>query len=253
MKAIILSAGQGKRLRLHTIDRPKCLVEVADACSLLEWQLRQLEAGGVREAVVVTGFAADKVDAVVAAHRGQITVRTLLNRDYAVADNLVSAALASPEMDRDFIILNGDTLITAPIVAGLCAAPSAPVTVSIARKQSFDSDDMKAVVREGRLRNVSKTLPASTANAESIGMIRFQDSGIELFKNALVQVGQEENASRKYYLSAIDRLAQEHPVAVYEVDQDSWAEVDVPEDLERARRCVERWTAQPQTLRAVSL
>src|SRR5690606_31501919 len=61
-KAVVLSAGQGRRLLPLTADRPKCLVELSGR-SVLEWQLRALEAAGVREAVVVTGFGAASVDA----------------------------------------------------------------------------------------------------------------------------------------------------------------------------------------------
>ena len=61
MKAIILSAGQGRRLLPLTENRPKCLIPLATR-SLLEWQLRNLAQAGVREAVVVTGFGADQIE-----------------------------------------------------------------------------------------------------------------------------------------------------------------------------------------------
>lgn len=245
MKAIILSAGQGKRLSPHTVDRPKCLVPVTDGCTLLGWQLQQLAREKVSEVVVVTGFGAAMVEDEIRRHGDLLRVRSLVNTAYALADNLASAVLATPEMNQDFIILNGDTLVTAGVIAGLCAAPRAPVTVTVARKDRFDEDDMKAIVREGRLRGVSKTLDAAEANAESIGMIRFQGEGVVWFREALAAAMKTGDASRKYYLSAIDHLARERSVAVYEVAQSDWAEVDVPPDLERARRCVERWSAVP--------
>lgn len=249
MKVIILSAGQGKRLYPHTLDRPKCLVPVVDGCTLLDWQLRQLAAAGLRDVVIVTGFGADQVEKDILRHSDAMSVRTLFNPEYASADNLASAALSAPEMGDAFIILNGDTLFTSSVVAGLCAAPEAPVTVSIAWKDSFDSDDMKAIVRAGKLAAVSKTLKASEANAESIGMIRFLGEGVAWFCEALKAVSAEGDAARKYYLSAVDMIAHERGVGIYEVPQDSWAEVDVPEDLERARRCVERWTVSPAVVR----
>ena len=57
MKAIILSAGQGSRLGHLVDDRPKCLIDF-NGRSLLDRQLDTLEANGVLEAVVVTGFHA---------------------------------------------------------------------------------------------------------------------------------------------------------------------------------------------------
>ncbi len=60
MKAMVLAAGLGTRLRPLTNDRPKALVEVADH-SLLEITLRRLQMAGVREAIVNVHHFADMV------------------------------------------------------------------------------------------------------------------------------------------------------------------------------------------------
>ena len=65
MKAIILSAGQGSRLGHLTADRPKCLIEFAGR-TLLDRQLDTLDANGIDQAVVVTGFHDDLVEAAIA-------------------------------------------------------------------------------------------------------------------------------------------------------------------------------------------
>ena len=61
-RAVILSAGQGSRLLPLTEDLPKCLLDLSGR-SMLDWQLRGLAEAGVPEAVVVTGFRADQVEA----------------------------------------------------------------------------------------------------------------------------------------------------------------------------------------------
>ncbi len=78
MKAIILSAGQGSRLGHLTDDRPKCLIEFGGR-SLLDRQLDTLAANGVDEAVVVTGFRDDQIEAALASARGGPKVRTVFN------------------------------------------------------------------------------------------------------------------------------------------------------------------------------
>ena len=61
MKAIILAAGEGTRLRPHTLDRPKCLVELSGKPLLLH-QVDALHATGVDDIVVVTGYRADQIE-----------------------------------------------------------------------------------------------------------------------------------------------------------------------------------------------
>lgn len=55
MKAIILAAGRGSRMKNMTDDRPKCLVELRGK-PLLEWQLTALHEAGISEIAIVTGY-----------------------------------------------------------------------------------------------------------------------------------------------------------------------------------------------------
>lgn len=55
MKAIILAAGRGSRMKNMTDESPKCLVKLRGK-SLLEWQLQALRNAGINEIAVVTGY-----------------------------------------------------------------------------------------------------------------------------------------------------------------------------------------------------
>lgn len=60
MKALLLSAGYGKRLRPLTINTPKCLIKINDV-SLLEIWIRKLNKIGVDEFIVNTHYLHDQV------------------------------------------------------------------------------------------------------------------------------------------------------------------------------------------------
>ncbi len=60
MKAMIFAAGEGRRMRPLTLATPKPLLKVGQ-CSLLEHQMRRLEAAGVREFVINVAYLADQV------------------------------------------------------------------------------------------------------------------------------------------------------------------------------------------------
>tara|TARA_Y100001960_G_C14438631_1_gene711365 strand:- start:56 stop:787 length:732 start_codon:yes stop_codon:yes gene_type:complete len=55
MKAIILAAGRGSRMKDLTADQPKCLVEVGGK-SLLNWQMDAIRGAGIEEIGIVTGY-----------------------------------------------------------------------------------------------------------------------------------------------------------------------------------------------------
>jgi choline kinase len=178
-KAVILSAGQGKRLSPLTDDKPKCLIELSGR-TVLHWQLANLASVGVREAVVVTGFGADKVDAEVAGlNLPGLAVRTMFNPFYSVSDNLATCWLARGELAGGSLLLNGDTLFEPAIAERLLAAPPAEITVTIDRKGDYDDDDMKVLTDGDALRSIGKTI--TKFDAESIGFLRFSAEGAALF------------------------------------------------------------------------
>ena len=111
MKAIILSAGQGSRLG-HLVDvRPKCLIDFSGR-TLLDRQLDTLEANGVHEAVVVTGFHDELVGEALSQRSGGPDVRTIFNPFFKVADNTGSLFMAREELSGDCLVWNGDTLVS---------------------------------------------------------------------------------------------------------------------------------------------
>ena len=61
MNAIILAAGQGKRLHPLTLTKPKCMIELFGN-SLLEKQLSVFRKCGINDITVVTGYKSETID-----------------------------------------------------------------------------------------------------------------------------------------------------------------------------------------------
>lgn len=241
-RAIILSAGQGRRLGALTERRPKCLIQFSGR-TMLEWQLHRLEAAGIQEAVVVTGFGANLVDAEVARiPHGGMKVRTLFNPFYELADNLASCWLARREFDRPVLLLNGDTIFEAEIARRLINAPDGEITLAIDRKPSYDSDDMKVQTDGRRLCAIGKSI--ETYDAESIGFLRFSAAGADRFSHAVDEAMRRREGLTRWYLSVIDHIAQTtDAVAVQSIEGLEWGETDFPEDVQSNIALTARWAA----------
>jgi|TARA_B100001964_G_C14238510_1_gene603724 choline kinase len=56
MKAIILAAGRGKRMKKHTSTKPKCLIEY-NGKPLIKWQIEAIKKIGINEIGIVTGYS----------------------------------------------------------------------------------------------------------------------------------------------------------------------------------------------------
>ena len=239
--AILLSAGQGSRMLPLTVDRPKCLIDFSGR-SLLAWQIEMLARGGVKRIDVVTGFMTDMVDAEIAAIRDpRVEITTQFNPFYKVADNLGSCWIARQAMQDDFLILNGDTLVSEEIVARVQQGSDWPIQVTVDVKDAYDSDDMK-VTREGdRLVRIGKTLTAAESNAESIGFLAFRGEGAVSFREAVRAAMRTPEGVQHWYLKVIDSLATTGKVGTVSIEGLDWAEVDFLNDIEIATALTDRW------------
>lgn len=240
-RAIILAAGQGKRLLPLTESRPKCLVELSGK-SLLAWQLTRLQSAGVDEAVVVTGFRADAVEAEVARLGLSMPIQLRFNPFYTVSDNTASCWIVRDAFQGEVLLLNGDTLFGEGVAERLLEAPAADITVTIDRKDAYDADDMKVLTDGGSLRAIGKTIEAY--DAESIGFLRFSPEGAAKFVAGVDHVLQKPEGLRRWYLSVIDELARTGvDVRVCSVEGLEWGEMDFPQDVENLTRLSSGWVS----------
>jgi choline kinase len=241
-KAIILSAGQGSRLGHLTDDRPKCLIEF-NGRTLLDRQLDALAVNGVEDAVVVTGFRDDQIEAAIA-RRGNSgpRVKTVFNPFYKVADNLGSLFVAREELEGDVLVWNGDTLVSETLMARVVGnGGQKGICVTIDRKDGYDDDDMKVVVAEdGGLKAIGKRI-SEGVNGESIGLLAFRGDGARRFRMAIEKAMRTTEGTTIWYLRVIHQIAQEASVWTLDIKGEEWGEVDFPEDVEAANALTARW------------
>ena len=242
MKAIILSAGQGSRLG-HLVDnRPKCLIEFSGR-TLLDRQLDALEDNGVHEAVVVTGFHDELIEQALARRSGGPSVRTVFNPFYKVADNTGSLYMAREELSGDCLVWNGDTLVSAALMAKVVGNNRDGICVTIDRKaDGYDDDDMKVVEDGGRLKAIGKRI-SEGVNAESIGLLAFRSGGAERFREAIEAAMRTSEGTTIWYLRVINQIAQTGDVWTLDIAGEEWGEVDFPPDVDNAQALTARWDA----------
>lgn len=245
MKALIIGAGQGKRLLPLTEKLPKALLDIGGK-SQFDWQVDHLVACGVDEIVFVGGFNMDAVRQAVAVandHHPDCRITCLYNPFHAITDNLVSVWMARGQMDGDFLLLNSDTLFAVPVLETLLASPATSITVTIDVKERYDEDDMKVVLDGTRLVDIGKKIPLDTVNGESIGMLLFRGDGSRRLVAALENAMLDEASLKRWYLSVIAELAAETDVQTVSIQGREWCEIDYPRDLVEAKEMVARWQA----------
>ncbi|XOZ32970.1 N-acetylmuramate alpha-1-phosphate uridylyltransferase MurU [Halomonadaceae bacterium KBTZ08] len=121
MKAMILAAGRGERLRPLTLETPKPLLPVGGR-PLIEWHIEALVAAGIQGIVINTAWLGERIEA--ALGNGQrLGARIEYAREGTPLETLGGLRNALPmltETDDEFLVLNGDVWTDfqlAPLVA----------------------------------------------------------------------------------------------------------------------------------------
>ncbi len=136
MKAMVLAAGLGARLRPLTDSRPKALAEVAGE-PLLAIVLKRLAAAGATEVVINLHHFGEQVEAWIARH-GAFGLRVAFSREATLLDTggaLKHAAWFFENDDRPFFVHNVDVLSDFDLAAMMRAHRASGALATLACKQ----------------------------------------------------------------------------------------------------------------------
>ena len=240
MKAIILAAGKGERLMPLTSDTPKSLLELENGTTLLESQLITINKTAIDKVVIVTGYLTEKIESKVQRYSKEynIDIQIIYNPFFDISNNLLSLWQSMHEMESDFIIINGDDIFNDSVLLGLLEHDKNElITMVIDRKETYDEDDMKLIVENGRILEVSKKIPLNEANGESIGMIRVTGEAKGIMVDTIERMVRNKKNMQVFYLAMIQELINQGIVVGYhEISSKDWAEIDFHPDLEDIRK-----------------
>ncbi len=229
LKAVIVAAGEGKRLRPLTEDLPKCLLPVGGRPLILH-SLDALNALGVEDVALVVGHGRERL--VEALGPGY---RYLLNPFYQVTNNMASLWFAKTFVeDSEFLYLHSDLLYESSVLS--LATEDPHNIVLLVKQKNTEREEMKVVVEDGYLVESSKEVEPHRAYGEWLGIAKFTPRGWERYVAEVEQL-LLEGRYQAYDTEAMTRLSQkERLIHVADVGGLSYIEIDSSEDLKRAQQ-----------------
>jgi choline kinase len=255
---MVLAAGAGRRLRPDTDALPKALLPVDGQVTILDIALRNLAAVGLRDVVIVVGYAAgavrDRAAALELAHGVRLT---LVDNDRAEEwNNAYSLWLAREHFAAGALLVNGDTVHPVSVEKTLLAAASQARTSQASTSQASTSqaglviavDDVKRLADEemkviidsdGRLTRITKLMEPALAYGEYIGATLIGAPAAAPLAAALEATWRRDPSL--YYEDGYQELADRGgTIAVAPIGEVEWVEVDNHDDLRRAREIAAR-------------
>jgi choline kinase len=239
MKALILAAGRGTRIRSVHGERPKCLIRLNDnGDTILDQQIENLLSAGVSDIGIVVGYEMEQIqEHVRRRHHGSLRpIRFFSNPLFAETNNIYSLWLARDWLKGDsFVCLNADVVFDARVLTAALESHR-PITMIV--DPEWRDETMKVIVTDGKIVRMSKGIPREEFSGTYLGITAFSSAiHRRFFRNveALIEAGRVND----FFNTAVQQLADEGVhVSPSPTRGLPWAEIDDPGDLQFAREHV---------------
>jgi NDP-sugar pyrophosphorylase family protein len=244
MKAMILAAGLGTRLRPLTDTRPKALVEVSGR-TLLEITLSRLREFGVRDVIINVHHFADMVIDYLKAN-DTFGMRIEVSREEVLLDTggglkkaahffLVNSLGNSGPLDEPFILHNVDVISTIDLerMVQFHTERQALATLAVQDRETsryllFDQQLRLCGRRSGKDQSLELVRPASQVQALAF-------SGIHVISPRIFKMMAEEGAF-SIITSYLRLAAQKESIVGFRADEYYWRDLGRAENVAQAER-----------------
>jgi len=229
LKFVILAAGEGKRLKPLTSDRPKAMVEVLGK-PLVQWQLEALSNLGVPrdEVVVIGGFGYDKLKEFLTGK-----VQVLYNPYWSAANNVLTVYYALEQLNDDIAIINSDVIAEEAVYA-LLHPDNEPYAVVDGGVDAAE-EEMKVKLENGKIVLFSKRIDPSESVGEYIGL-SYIPRRLRGKMLSIIEGMWNRGELDRWYEDAFNILCETVPMTPVFCTGMLWTEIDTHEDLERAKQ-----------------
>jgi NDP-sugar pyrophosphorylase family protein len=227
MKALILAAGYGTRLRPYTRTLPKPLFTIGGR-TVLDILIGQLQSAGCTALTINTHHLADRIETWVKSRHFPIPVKTCHEPEILGTGGAIANALdflgATP-----FMVVNADILtdIDFAAVYGHHLAHSHPVTMVLHDLPRFNQ------VLVGKDRTVSAILPSPVPSGRRGDHRAMAFTGIQVIDPEVCRT-----IPRGVFSSSIDLyrglLAQGRSISAWIAEKPYWADIGTPQGYRRA-------------------
>jgi bifunctional UDP-N-acetylglucosamine pyrophosphorylase/glucosamine-1-phosphate N-acetyltransferase len=222
MKAVLLAAGEGKRMHPLTYTRPKVMLPIANK-PLLEWNILHIKEAGIRDIVIVVGYKSEMVRSYFGDGNNWDVHIEYVNQ--GKPQGTAHALGMVKSFVDDFIVLNGDTIIGSSDISMLRNQQQAIGVIEVPEGSDYGSVELK----EGSLDRIHEKMPHPQSKLINAGIYRLTSSIFEF-------IGKTRLSPRGEYelTDALNMLAGQDDVVAINLKQ--WRDVGYPWNLLTANR-----------------
>ncbi|WP_353894459.1 NTP transferase domain-containing protein [Proteinivorax hydrogeniformans] len=240
---VVLMAGEGRRMRPYTADRPKSLLRCDDGISIFGHILKAFSNQKLDiDAIPVIGHGANKVHDEV--QKMGIKDNCVYNPFYNTAGPIISLWLGLLQSrNENLVIVNGDTLLKPSLTKEVVSwfnqtsiSDSLEAALCTSYTSNFENDDMKVILdQDGKFTEVGKHIRPENGCFKSAGVLCVKGHKSKLsLKQKLEKLLMNSRTLQKNYHwhNILNEIKSDFKIDLLQVDIKSWDEMDTPAELE---------------------
>lgn len=229
MKAVILAAGLGTRLRPITDNVPKCMVPV-NGIRIIDKQIDNLLKCGVNDIYVVAGYKADVLKSHLLTTYPMVNI--ISNERYSETNNMYSLFLTRQFVSgEEFLLMNSDVYFDDNIIAGMLEGNDCS-RIACDRSQYLD-ESMKITLNGMYINHISKKISELEHYAVSIDVYRISTEDSKTLFSEVEDTIVNRHDENSWTEVALDNIFPQCKFTPY-VISGRWLEIDNHEDLAAA-------------------
>jgi len=239
MKAVILAAGMGVRLRPRTSAVPKCLLEI-HGYTLLERSLGAIKDAGMEECIIVLGHLGEMIRAFVGEDFRGMNISYVDSPQYQTTGSAYSLFEAKGVIgESDIVLFESDLLYDPSMVPAALSSIDRNLLLSVPCSGSGDEVYI-CKDQSGSVRALGKNIPPAlreSAIGELVGISRFSNTFLRSMFDRIQD--DYESGARQYHYEETAFLVGERTGELKTLLVNvPWVEIDTKNDLRRAAKDV---------------
>ena len=232
IKAVILAAGVGYRIRPLTDNCPKSLLMI-NGKTILEMMISHIQKCGISEIVFVLGYLQDQIKDYVKTQFPDLVAHYITNKKYKETNTGYSLLLTKDLVQNStFIKFDADVVFDISILKNLIDSEH-DNCLCIDKNINLDAEEIKVIIREeNRVVKASRTVNPEDAIGESIGIEKISPEAAHALFSELEIMMKDEQHHQEYYEAAYERIIEKDvPFHALDISGLKWTEIDTKEDF----------------------
>jgi choline kinase len=231
MKAVILAAGPGTRIKEVSGDMPKCMVKI-DNDSILDKQIKGFVECGINDFVILVGYQKEKIIDHINKNYPNINVKFAENEKWETTNYIYTMWLAKQLLKDDIILIHGDTSFNTQLLKRLI--DDKEKNCVLLAKDEKPQKDFKAIVENNKIIKIGVEFMGENAFFFP-PIYKLTKEKMEIWFNEIEKFIKRDE-TKVYAENALNNITNKMNIIPLFYENDFCMEIDDPNDLKIAKK-----------------